>query len=76
VERRISDEYSKCIVKLFRDYQRSNLRPNTAINYRYMLENFEEFFGERELRTISSEELFHFLELLTEDTTKATKNHR
>ena len=63
-------------LKLFRDYQKTNLRPNTAISYRYLFENFEELFGERELNTINSEELFHFLDLLTEHTSKVTKNHR
>jgi len=63
-------------LKIFRDYQKTNLRPNTAISYRHLLDNFEELFGDRELRTISSEELFHFLELLTEGTSKVTKNHR
>jgi integrase/recombinase XerD len=63
-------------LKLFRDYQTTNLRPNTAISYRYLLDNFEELFRERELKTLSSEEIFQFLEFLTEDTSKVTKNHR
>jgi integrase/recombinase XerD len=63
-------------LKIFRDYQQSNLKANTIISYRYLLENFEEFFGEKDLTAISSEELFHFLELLTEHTSKATKRHR
>jgi integrase len=63
-------------LKIFRDYQKANVRPNTIISYRHLLKNFEELFGNRELKTISSEELFHFVELLTEHGSKVTKNHR
>jgi integrase len=63
-------------LKIFRDYQKANLRPNTIINYRYLLENVEVLFGDRELASISSEELFHFVEILTEHDSKVTKNHR
>ena len=63
-------------LKTFRDYQKSNLKPHTVISYRYLLDNFEDLFGERELASISSEELFQFLELLTEHSSKSTKRHR
>ena len=36
-------------LKIFRDYQKSNLNPTTVIGYRYLLDNFEELFGERDL---------------------------
>jgi integrase/recombinase XerD len=63
-------------LKIFRDYQKANLRPNTIISYRHLLESFEELFGDRELTSISSEELFQFVEILTEHGSKVTKNHR
>ena len=63
-------------LKLFRDYQKSNLKPNTAIGYRYLLDNFKELFGERDLASISSEEIFQFLDLLTENNCRSTKRHR
>ena len=63
-------------LKVFRDYQRSNLKPSTVIGYRQLLDNFEELFGDRELKSISSEELFHFLEIVTENNSKSTKRHR
>jgi integrase/recombinase XerD len=63
-------------LKIFRDYQRSNLKPSTVIDYRYLLDTFEELFGERDLESISSEEIFQFLEILTENNSKATKRHR
>lgn len=63
-------------LKLFRDYQKSNLKPGTVISYRYLLDNFEELFGDKELTSISSEETFQFLDLLAEHNAKATKRHR
>ena len=63
-------------LKVFRDYQKSNLRPSTLIGYRYLLDNFEELFGEMELPSISSEEIFQFLDLLTENNCRSTKRHR
>ena len=62
-------------LKTFRDYQTSNLRSNTAISYRYLLDNFEELFGERGLTSISSEEIFQFFEIITENNSKSTKRH-
>lgn len=63
-------------LKIFRDYQKSNLKHGTAIGYRYLIENFEEFFGDKDLHSISSEEIFQFLEILTEKCSKTTKRHR
>ena len=63
-------------LKIFRDYQKSNLKPSTVIGYSYLLDNFEELFGDRDLKSISSEELFHFLEIVTENNSKSTKRHR
>jgi len=63
-------------LKIFRDYQKSNLKRNTAIGYRYLLVNFEELFGDRHLKSISSEDLFHFFEIITENNSKSTKRHR
>ena len=52
-------------LKMFKDYQKSNLKPGTVISYRYLLDNFEELFGERDLASISSEDIFQFFELIT-----------
>jgi hypothetical protein len=52
-------------LKIFRDYQQSNLKPSTVIGYRYLIDNFEEFFGDKNLKSISSEDIFHFLEIIT-----------
>ena len=63
-------------LKMFRDYQKSNLKLSTVIGYRYLLDNFEELFGDRDLASISSEDIFQFLELLTENNLRSTKRHR
>jgi len=63
-------------LEIFRDYQRSNLKHRTALGYRYVLTNFEEFFGERDLSSVSGEDIYHFLEMVTERNCKSSKRHR
>jgi len=63
-------------LKLFRQYQESNLKPTTIIAYRFLLENFEVLFADKDLRSITTEDLFHFLEIITEHNAKSSKNHR
>ena len=40
-------------LKMFKDYQKSNLKPNTATGYRYLLDNFEELFEDRDLESVA-----------------------
>ena len=68
-------ETSKAL-KIFRDYQQSNLKPITVTGYRYLINNFEELFGETDLASINSEDVLHFLEIITENNSKSTKRHR
>jgi len=63
-------------LKIFRDYQKANLKPSTAGGYRYLLDNFEALFGEKDLKSISSEDAYHFLEIITENSSKSTKRLR
>jgi integrase/recombinase XerD len=63
-------------LKLCKDYQQSNLKQNTITGYRYILDTFEELLGERELSSITSEEIFQFLEILTDKCSQTTKRHR
>jgi hypothetical protein len=53
-------------LKIFRDYQKANLRPSTVAGYRYLINLFEGFFGGKDISSISSEDLYHFLEMITE----------
>ena len=63
-------------LKVFRDYHKANLRKSTTAGYRCMLNLFEEFFGSKDFGSLSSEDLYHFLEMITEGTAKSTKGHR
>jgi integrase len=63
-------------LKIFRDYQRANLKPSTVRGYKYLIDNFEALFGEKDLRSVSSEDIYHFLEIVTENNFKSTKRHR
>jgi integrase len=51
-------------------------KKNTAVNYQVFLARFNEKFGERELQTITSEEILTFLTHLSENTRQTTKRHR
>jgi integrase/recombinase XerD len=63
-------------LKIFRDYQRANLKPSTAGGYTYLLDNFEALFGEKDFKSINSEDAYHFLEIITENSSKSSKRHR
>jgi hypothetical protein len=63
-------------LKIFRDYQRSNLESSTVTGYRYLIDNFEALFGEKDLKSINSEDIYHFLEIITENSSKPAKRHR
>jgi len=63
-------------LKIFRDYQRANLKPSTVKGYKYLIDNFEGLFGEKDPRSINSEDTYHFLEIITENSSKSTKRHR
>ena len=63
-------------LKIFRDYQKANLKPSTASGYKYLLDNFEALFGEKNVKSINSEDSYHFLEIITENSSKSTKRHR
>jgi len=63
-------------ITLFQDYQRSNLKERTQRSYTFVLDSFEELFGDRELESIGPEEIYKFLESLTEDSSKSTRRLR
>lgn len=47
-------------LRLFRQYQKSNLKPATVLGYRHLLENFEVLFAEKDIKSITTEDVFHF----------------
>ena len=48
-------------LKIFKDYQKANLRPSTIAGYRYLMNLFEEFFGGKDVSSLASEDVYHFL---------------
>ena len=64
------------VLKIFRDYQKANLKLSTAGGYTYLLDNFEALFGEKDLKSINGEDAYHFLEIITENSSKSSKRHR
>jgi len=67
---------SSTALKIFRDYQKPNLKPSAFMGYRYLIDNFEELFGDKDLTSISSEDIFHFLGTITDNSSKSTKKRR
>jgi integrase/recombinase XerD len=62
--------------KCFFDYHRINSKANTIRNYELLLPRFCDQFGDRELESISSEEVLSFLTRFTEGTKQSTKRLR
>ena len=63
-------------IKCFSDYHRMNSKTNTVRNYELVLSRFCDQFGDRELGTITSDEILAFLTNLTEGTKQSTKKLR
>jgi len=65
-------EASRC----FLDYHRMNSKENTVRNYELVSTRFCSEFGDRELGSITADEILAFLTLLTEGTKQSTKRLR
>ena len=63
-------------ITLFNYHQRSSLKPRTIRSYQPLLQGFEAEFGERSFDSIGSDEIFQFLERVTEDRSKSTRRLR
>ena len=63
-------------VNLFNCYLQANHRRRTIDSYRYLLSKFEAAYATREVASISSEEIFQFLEGLTQSLAKSTRRLR
>ena len=62
--------------RYFLDYHRMNSKPHTIRNYEHVLTRFCDQFGDRELGSISSDEILSFLTRLTEGAKQSTKRLR
>ena len=63
-------------ISLFNFYLQANHRRRTIDSYRYLLGRFDASYATREVDTISSEEIFQFLEGLTQGLAKSTRRLR
>ena len=63
-------------ISLFRHYQQSNHRKRTADSYRFLLRHFEALFSDRNLDSVKSDEIYHFLEQMTKTLSKSTRRLR
>jgi|SRR5579863_827219 len=63
-------------IALFRNHQKANLKEKTQQSYKYLLQRFEEMFSNRSFESIGPEEIYQFLEVLTEHYAKSTRRLR
>jgi integrase/recombinase XerD len=67
---------TKDAIDLFQFYQKSNHKMKTLQSYLPLLERFGIQYGERFLKSIGSEDVFHFLEDITEGRARSTRRLR
>ncbi len=58
------------------EYHRTNSKKNSIRPYEFVLFRFESQFGDRELDSITSDEILSFLNQVTEGTKQSTKRSR
>jgi integrase len=63
-------------INLFQCHQRSNVKPRTMQSYAYPLQRFRIQYGERFLESFTPDELFTFLENLTQHHARSTRRLR
>jgi len=67
---------AKEAVNLFQCHQRSSVRQRTINSYAYPLQRFRSQYGERQLESFTPDELFTFLENLTQQHARSTRRLR
>lgn len=63
-------------ITVFRNHQKANLKQRTQQSYNHLLQRFEVLFGSRPFESIGPEEIYQFLEVLTEHHAKSTRRLR
>ena len=63
-------------ITLFKNHQNSNLKQKTNQSYDFLLLRFETLFGDRLVDSIGPEEIYKFLDALTEHSSKSTRRLR
>ena len=63
-------------ITLFKYQQKANLKKRTIYSYNYVLRKFESLFADRSVDSMSADEIYRFLENLTEGFSKSTRRLR
>jgi len=63
-------------IKSYQDYHRINSKKNTLKNYDFLFTRFSDGFSDRELESITSDDILRFLTRLTNGTKQTTKRNR
>ncbi|MHA2219180.1 MAG: tyrosine-type recombinase/integrase, partial [Candidatus Hodarchaeales archaeon] len=63
-------------ITLFKYQQKANLKKRTIYSYDYLLRKFREIYANRSVDSITVDEIYHFLETLTDGYSKATRRLR
>ncbi|MHA2062349.1 MAG: tyrosine-type recombinase/integrase [Candidatus Sifarchaeia archaeon] len=61
---------------LFKYQQKANVKKRTIYSYNYLLQKFETLYAERSIDSITTDEIYHFLENLTGEFSKSTRRLR
>jgi integrase/recombinase XerD len=67
---------AKEAISLFKYYLQSNHKQRTLDSYRVILDRFAALYAQRSLDAITPDEIFHFLETLTQNLAKSTRRLR
>jgi integrase len=67
---------TKEAITLFKYQQKANVKQRTIYSYNYLLQKFETHYADRSIDSITADEIYHFLENLTEGFSKATRRLR
>jgi integrase/recombinase XerD len=63
-------------ITCFTEYHEANSKKNTVRNYRFVLDLFDEKFGERDIESITTDESLSFLTQITHGTKQTTRRSR
>jgi Phage integrase, N-terminal SAM-like domain len=67
---------TKEAITLFKYYLQANHKERTIESYTLLLDRFNAIHGERPLQDISPDDIFHFLESVTQKLSKSTRRLR
>ncbi len=63
-------------IRMFKERQYPILKKRTKSSYDYLLKQFEDLLGERVFESINSDDIYQFLEIITDNSAKSTRRLR